>query len=59
MGTDGVYVRYSRMFSAKLASHLRKGYRVVGASINFIVRWTKKETGEQCRIVLPIVYLER
>ena len=59
VGTDGVYVRYSRKFSVKLASHLRKGYRVVGASINFIVRWTKKETGEQCRIVLPIVYLER
>lgn len=52
-------VQFSKNFQDKLNDYLRKGYRVIGASVNFIVMWKNPNTGEQCRIVLPIVYLER
>lgn len=48
---------FSRKFRDELAQHHAKGYQISHAEVNFVVLWRNKDTGEECRIVLPIVYL--
>lgn len=50
---------FSRQFRDKLAQYRTQGYHVSRAEVNFVVMWHNKDTSEECRIVLPIVYLVR
>ena len=48
---------FSRKFRDELTQYHAKGYKISHAEVNFVVLWRNKDTGEECRIVLPIVYL--
>ena len=48
---------FSRKFRDELTQYHAKGYKISHAEVNFVVLWHNKDTGEECRIVLPIVYL--
>ena len=47
----------SKAFTAKLDELKEKGYEVEQVKVNFILFWTKEETGQDVKIVLPEMYL--
>lgn len=54
---DRVVFRVSKKCEALLAQHAQKGFVPTRASVNFVVWWGNKDTPEEVRIVLPVLYL--
>ena len=52
-------LKFSKKFLEKLAEIKSDGYRPTSAKVNFIVYWTKEETGQELKVVLPELYFER
>jgi ATP-dependent DNA helicase RecQ len=52
-------LRFSQKFKEKLVERSKKGYRLSGASVNFILYWKNDKTGREPRIVLPELILQR
>lgn len=52
-------LRFSAGFRDKIKLLEGKGYFPVGAMVNFVVHWKRKEDGMRGRIVLPIVEFRR
>ena len=50
-------LKLSKAFTAKLDELKEKGYEVEQVKVNFILFWTKEETGKEVKIVLPEMYL--
>ena len=50
-------LKFSKAFSARLDELLSKEYEVEEVFINFILFWTKEETGKEIKIVLPEIHL--
>lgn len=51
-------VAFSKSFIEKYDRLLSKGYRTVGAKVNFVLYW-RPEGREEIKIVLPELYLEK
>ena len=52
-------LKFSQQFVRQLAELKDKGYELKSAEVNFIVHWTKEETGQEVKIVLPELLFER
>jgi ATP-dependent DNA helicase RecQ len=52
-------IKFSHAFKTVLEDYLRKGYKLTGAMINFIVYWKNEQTGKELKIVLPEIYLAK
>ncbi len=52
-------LRFSQQFVKQLAEMKEKGYELKSAKVNFIVHWTKEETGQEVKIILPELFFER
>jgi len=60
LNTTGQSVlRFSQKFVAQIAELKEKGYQLKSAKVNFIVYWTKEETGQEVKIILPELFFER
>ena len=51
--------QFSKDFHAKLERLAAKGYRVVKATVRFVLAWKNQGDGKEYAILLPDVYLER
>lgn len=49
-------IKFSSKFQQEVATLLSKGYRLKGGIVNFILYWTKQETGQEIKIMLPELY---
>lgn len=57
---DGQSVlKFSQQFIRQLSELKEKGYELKSAKVNFIVYWTKEETGMEYKIILPELVLAR
>jgi ATP-dependent DNA helicase RecQ len=52
-------LKFSQQFVRQLAELKDKGYEPKSAKVNFIVYWTKEETGKEYKIILPELFFER
>ncbi|MFZ2288039.1 MAG: RecQ family ATP-dependent DNA helicase [Bacteroidales bacterium] len=52
-------LKFSQQFVKQLAELIGKGYDLKSAKVNFIVHWTKEETGQEVKIILPELSFER
>jgi ATP-dependent DNA helicase RecQ len=52
-------LRFSQLFVKQLSELKDKGYELKSAKVNFIVHWTKEETGKEVKIILPELFFER
>jgi len=52
-------LKFSQQFVKQLAELKDKGYDLKSAKVNFIVHWTKEETGQEVKIILPELSFER
>jgi len=60
LNPDGQSVlRFSQQFVNQLADMKEKGYELKSARVNFIVHWSKEETGQEVKIILPELFFER
>ncbi len=46
-------LKFSNSYKEKIADYERLGYKLTDGTVNYIVYWTKEETKEEIRIVLP------
>lgn len=51
--------QFSKDFHAKLERLAAKGYRVVKATVRFVLAWKNQGDGKEYAILLPDIYLER
>jgi ATP-dependent DNA helicase RecQ len=54
---DRLVFRVSKKCEALLAQYAQRGFVPTRASVNFVVWWGNKDTPEEVRIVLPVLYL--
>jgi len=60
LNPDGQSVlKFSQQFIRQLSELKYKGYELKSAKVNFIVYWTKEETGKEFKIILPELFLEK
>ncbi len=60
LNTEGQPVmKFSQQFVRQLADLKEKGYELKSAKVNFIVHWTKEETGQEVGVILPELLFER
>jgi len=60
LNPDGQSVlKFSQQFIRQLAELKDKGYVLKSAKVNFIVHWLKEETGQEIKIVLPVLFFEK
>ncbi|ULQ55830.1 RecQ family ATP-dependent DNA helicase [Flavihumibacter rivuli] len=52
-------VKYSSSFREKLEVFYQNGYRQKRAEVNYVVYWKNPNNGSVCRILLPVVYLNK
>jgi ATP-dependent DNA helicase RecQ len=52
-------LKFSQQFVRQLAELKDKGYELKSAKVNFLVHWTKEETGQEVKIILPELLFER
>lgn len=52
-------LKFSKKFLEKLSEIKSNGYTLKSAKVNFIVYWTKEDTDQEHKIVLPELYFER
>ncbi|MDF1561102.1 MAG: RecQ family ATP-dependent DNA helicase [Bacteroidales bacterium] len=52
-------LKYSQQLKKQLSELKDKGYDLKSAKVNFIVHWTKEETGQEAKIILPELFFER
>ncbi len=52
-------LKYSRNFQGTLENHLRKGYKLNEASVNFIVYWHNQKENRESKIILPEIYFKK
>jgi ATP-dependent DNA helicase RecQ len=53
-------LKFSKQFREQtMRKHQSNGYKIVEASVNFIVYWQKEEQGKEHQIILPALKLER
>lgn len=52
-------LKFSAGFKDKMEQLGSKGYEPKQAKVSFVVYWTKEETGQEIKILLPVVYFER
>ncbi len=57
--TGQVIVSFSKKFREELESWKRKGFLVKEVSVHLVCFWTKEESGEEVKVVLPQLELER
>jgi len=60
LNSDGQSVlKFSQRFVEQIEEMKEKGYELKSAKVNFIVHWTKEETGQEVKIILPELFFER
>ena len=60
LGPQGdVIVRFSKSFRTKYNQLKGKGYRMVGAEVNFLVWWKGKDKTDEILVLLPRVHLKK
>ncbi|XLS29303.1 RecQ family ATP-dependent DNA helicase [Flavobacteriaceae bacterium M23B6Z8] len=52
-------VQFSKSFEKKLGEFYAKGYRLKSAKVYVVVYWTKEETQQRIRVLLPEVVLQK
>lgn len=52
-------LKFSQQYAKQLSELKGKGYELKSAKVNFIVHWTKEETGQEVKIILPELFFER
>ncbi len=46
-------LKFSNSYKEKIADYETQGYKLTGGTVSYIVYWTKEETKEEIKIVLP------
>jgi ATP-dependent DNA helicase RecQ len=54
---DRLVFRVAKKCEALLAQYAQRGFVPTRASVNFVVWWGNKDTPEEVRVVLPVLYL--
>jgi ATP-dependent DNA helicase RecQ len=52
-------LKFSQQLVKKISDLKDKDYEPKSAKVNFIVHWTKEETGQEVRVILPELLFER
>lgn len=50
---------FSKQFKKDLSDFYEKGYRSLGATVDYMLYWEEEEKGSEVPIIFPILELER
>lgn len=54
-----IVLKFSTSFKEKIEHLATKGYVAKQARVSFVVYWRKEDTGQEIKILLPVVYFEK